>query len=253
MPGIRLQPGIIYGPILSRRLGRSLGINLLPTDRKTCSFDCLYCQYGPAKVIDLAKTQIVFPSVNAILQAVKHALMKPRTIEMLTFSGNGEPTLHPDFVEIVHRVFTLRNELRPEAKLAIFSNASRVIDPNIISTLGMFDVPMMKLDAGDVTTFQRLNRPSEGIDFNSLVSSLRKLPNLMIQSLLLDGEISNVHGDAYTAWASLLAELKPKLIHIYSTSRPTAYTGVKSVNAHRLKAITDELEERYQLNVMAFD
>lgn len=253
MSRIPLQPGIIYGPILSRRLGRSLGINLLPVNRKVCSFNCIYCQYGEGKVDDSKKNCTDFPSVSEVLDAVRHAMKKPRTIEFLTLSGNGEPTLHPDFVEIVQGILSLRKELRPEARLGIFTNASRVHEPGINVTLQMFDLPMMKLDSGEEVTFKAINRPAHSIQFQEIITGLKSLPHLMIQSLLFDGEVSNVRGDAYEAWASLLAELNPKLIHIYSTARPTACAGVEGVSFQRLNAIAQDLEKRYRLKVMTFD
>jgi len=253
MSRIPLQPGIIYGPILSRRLGRSLGINLLPVNRKVCSFNCIYCQYGEGKVDDSKKNCTDFPSVSEVLDAVRHAMKKPRTIEFLTLSGNGEPTLLPDFVEIVQGILSLRKELRPEARLGIFTNASRVHEPGINVTLQMFDLPMMKLDAGEEVTFKAINRPAHSIRFRELITGLKSLPRLMIQSLLFDGEVSNARGDSYEAWASLLAELNPKLIHIYSTARPTACAGVEGVSFQRLNAIAQDLEKRYRLKVMTFD
>lgn len=251
MSGIPLQSGIIYGPIFSRRLGRSLGINLLGSNQKVCSFDCLYCQYGQAHVIDTSR-HAGLPSVSEVLGHVERALKKPRTIEYLTFSGNGEPTLHPDFPEIVAGVILLRDRLRPDAKLAILSNSSRVNDSHVQLSLQLFDAPMMKLDAGDSCTFAAINRPVHFVSFQQIIEGLKALPNLMIQSLLLDGKISNVRGETYEAWASLLAELNPKEIHIYSIDRPTAYDGVDIVSPKRLQDIAEDLKERFHLNVKAF-
>lgn len=252
MSGIPLQAGIIYGPILSRRLGRSLGINLLPINRKVCSFDCVYCQYGPASIFDNPEKGDGFPSVTDVLLNIEKALKKPRTIDYLTFSGNGEPTLHPDFPEIVQGVVSLRNKLRPEVKLAILSNSSRVNDPNILSSLRMLDAPMMKLDAGDEKTFRAINRPARSVDFWEMVEGLKQVDHLMIQSLLVDGVVTNVRGDAYQAWAVTLAEMNPKEVHIYSTDRPTAFEGVEAVNFDTLEKIAADLQTRFNLVVKAF-
>ena len=110
----------------------------------------------------------------------------------------------------------------------------------------------MKLDAGDDSTFQKINRPAHFVNFQQIIEGLKGLPNLMIQSLLLDGKIANVRGEAYEAWASLLAELNPKEIHIYSIDRPTAYDGVEVVSPNRLQDIAEDLRERFDLTVTAF-
>lgn len=252
MSGIPLQPGIIYGPILSRRLGRSLGINLSGAHRKVCSFDCVYCQYGAEAVIDTNSTYVGWPSVEEVLAAVEKAIKKPRTIDYLTFSGNGEPTLHPDFAEIVSGVLSLRNQFRPDTKLAILSNSSRVTDPDIVLALQLLDSPMMKLDAGDELTFLAINRPAKGIHFGELVNGLKEIPNLMIQSLLIDGEVSNVSGDAYEAWAETLAELCPSETHIYSIERPTPSNRLLAVNPRKLQEISVDISTRFNLSAHPF-
>ena len=252
MSGIPLQAGITYGPILSRRLGRSLGINLLPVNRKVCTFDCVYCQYGAAKVSEALVNGAYFPPVSDVLLQVEKALMKPRTIDYLTFSGNGEPTIHPDFPEIVEGVITLRDRIRPDVKLAILSNSSCITQPSILSSLKRIDKPMMKLDAGDPQTFQMINRPAKSIDFWDMLAGLRSLPNLIIQSMLIDGKVANVRGDAYRSWVDLLVDLRPREIHIYSLDRPTAYDEVQPVSPQMLQSIAAELWEQHQLLVKAF-
>lgn len=252
MSGIPLQPWIIYGPILSRRLGRSLGINLLGALRKVCNFDCVYCQYGSASVLEGINAGDVFPTVEEVLKAVEKAIKKPRTIDYLTFSGNGEPTLHPGFADIVKGVLSLRNKFRPDAKLAILSNSSRVNDPEVIKALQLLDFPMMKLDAGDDQTFFAINRPAKEVHFMEMVDGLKQIPHLMIQSLLIDGEVSNVSGDAYEAWAETLAELRPSQTHVYSIDRPTPCKSVQAVNPRKLQEISLDLRTRFNLTVQAF-
>ncbi len=124
MAMIPLQRGIIYGPVASRRLGRSLGINLLPANCKLCSFDCVYCHYGRTQAKSLHPEEDAFPSVQEVLNAVEAALQGGLDFDYLTFSGNGEPTLHPNFAEIVFEVRILRDRLRPQVKLAVLSNSS---------------------------------------------------------------------------------------------------------------------------------
>jgi wyosine [tRNA(Phe)-imidazoG37] synthetase (radical SAM superfamily) len=252
MSGIPLQSNIIYGPILSRRLGRSLGINLMPENQKICSFDCIYCQYGENPDLMKMASRKGLPTISEVLYAVEEALKKPRTLDYLTFSGNGEPTIHPDFSEIVQAVKEIKDRIRPQVNLAVLSNSSRVVDPHVVAALRLMDAPMMKLDAGDEVTFQAINRPVTACHLVDILAGLKTMPNLMVQSMLLDGEESNIRGSAYEAWAEVLGELQPRKIHIYSTSRPTAHTQVRCVPPHKLKQIEKDLRERFELTVEAF-
>jgi len=229
-----------------------MGINLLPTDRKVCSFNCIYCQYGKTLPDDGLSSEIQLPSGSEIIEAVERALKKPRTIDCLTFSGNGEPTMHPEFSEIVHQVKFIRDRLRSATQLAIFSNASRLMDPEVLEAMAFFDAPMMKLDAGDENTFQTINRPEDGLSLNDLVEEMKVIPNLIVQSMLIDGPVSNIWGEPYQNWARLLNELHPQEIHIYSAERPSAEEDVGRVAPERLQQIALHLRERFGLNVLAF-
>lgn len=252
MSGIALQKGIVYGPILSRRLGRSLGINLLPTDCKVCSFDCVYCEYGRTDIITTHPDCSTLPTLEEVCQAVEKALKKPRTIETITFSGNGEPTLHPQFPEIVYAVMAIRDALRPQAQLAILSNASMIHINEIQKALENIEAPMMKIDAGDEETFKAINRPGRGVDFYKIVKGLKSLSNLIVQTMLIDGEVTNVRGEAYRAWADLIGELKPKKVHIYSIERPTAEFGVKRVPLEKLQNIAEDIHQRFGIRVEVY-
>lgn len=246
------QADIIYGPILSRRLGRSLGINLLGWGQKVCNYNCIYCECGSANPLEISRVTPVFPAVDDVLAVVARALKKPRTLDCITFSGNGEPTLHPDFCQIVQGVLTLRNKIRPGVKLAIFTNSSLVTHQEVFSSLQQFDLPMMKLDAGDENMFQAVNRPTKTICFSNLIFALREMPNLMIQSLLFDGQHSNAEGDRYEAWAQFLAALQPSAVHVYTVSRPPADLSVLAISNKKLMDIEDDLRKRFGLSVKAY-
>ena len=252
MSGISLQPGIIYGPILSRRLGRSLGVNLLPSNRKVCSFNCTYCQYGFTQELMLHPIRSTLPKPPEVYAAVEAALKKPRSIDYLTFSGNGEPTIHPDFPEIVRGVKAIKDKLRPDARLAILSNSSKVNDPEVAAALRLFDAPIMKLDAGDQDTFEAINQPFRGLEIDKIVKGLKRLPILFIQSVLVEGVVSNIKGEAFEHWVEKLVELHPRIVQIYSTERPTAQDELKCVSPKKLQEIAALLQERHQLNVHAY-
>jgi len=250
-----LQTGILYGPVNSRRLGRSLGINLLPSRYKLCSFDCLYCHYGrtPVKTLSPGEKYLPdLPSVAAVLQAVEEALRTRRDFDYITFSGNGEPTLHPHFPEIVAGINRLRDQLRPEVKLAILSNSTTVHRPHVQEILRLLDASIMKLDAGDPRTLAGLNRPAAAARLEHIIAGLQHVPGLVVQSVLVDGPVSNVQGQAFAAWLAALPEVRPTQVQIYSTDRPVAEAAVERVPPATLQRLAAEIEQRTWIPVHAY-
>jgi len=252
MQTLKLQSGIIYGPITSRRLGRSLGINLSPTAYKLCSFDCVYCQYGRTQVKTDQAQEDTLPRVSEVLAAVEKALAVVPTIDYLTFSGNGEPTLHPRFPKIVAGVRTLRDRLCPDAKLALLSNSTTAHLPRIKEALKLIDVPIMKLDAGDTSTFVKVNRPAPAVKLTNILEGLRGIHNLTIQSVLITGVMNNITKPALQAWTEALAQIQPDQIQIYSTDRPVPLAGVERVPPDQLQYIADQVEAITELPAVAY-
>jgi wyosine [tRNA(Phe)-imidazoG37] synthetase (radical SAM superfamily) len=251
MSVLPLETGIVYGPIRSRRLGLSLGVNLLPTRYKLCSFDCIYCHYGHTHVKSLNPDPRGLPRSHEVLRAVEAALHKFPHLDTITFSGNGEPTLHPAFAKIAAAVRELRDDLAPGVKLALFSNATTVHLASVREALPLFDLPMLKLDAGDPHTLAAINRPTPGTSWRSIFEGLRQIPNLVIQSVLIDGEVTNVKGATFEAWVEALAQLRPARVQIYSTDYPVPESGVERVLPYELKRIAGIVEERTGLQIDA--
>jgi wyosine [tRNA(Phe)-imidazoG37] synthetase (radical SAM superfamily) len=218
---LSLQRGITYGPVLSRRLGRSLGINLLPAKRKVCNFNCRYCQYGWTDPSLLAATTAAdFPTVAEVLDAVAvtlGALAAPPAY--LTFSGNGEPTLHPLFGELVDGITGLRDRLAPRARTAILSNASRAVEPEIRQALSRLDARIMKLDAGTEAGFRRYNDPVGGLTLAAVVEGLRALPDTTLQTLLTSGPSGNLDAAELDAWLELVVSIRPRAVQLYTLDR----------------------------------
>jgi wyosine [tRNA(Phe)-imidazoG37] synthetase (radical SAM superfamily) len=252
MNTLPLETAITYGPLFSRRLGRSLGVNLLPFDCKVCSFDCIYCHYGRTTVHTVAPENITFPDINVVLQAVEAALRRYPHVDYLTFSGNGEPTLHPHFTAIAAKTRRLRDEIAPNVKLALFSNATTAHLPHIQAALRDFDTPILKLDAGDPATLARINRPAAGVTLDSIITGLKATPNLIVQSVLIDGEVSNSKGEALEAWITALDIIRPAAVQIYSTDYPVPDTGVERVPPYILKRIAQETAQRTGLHIEVF-
>jgi wyosine [tRNA(Phe)-imidazoG37] synthetase (radical SAM superfamily) len=251
MSALELQAGVTYGPINSRRLGRSLGINLLPAERKLCTFDCVYCQYGSARPVSVRARG--FPTVETVMEGVEKALrLQSSPPDYLTFSGNGEPTLHPRFAEIVREVCRLRDRACPETMVAVLSNSSRVNDPEVRRAIAALDDPIMKLDAGDPVTLAKINRPAEGISFEEIMEGLAGLPGLIIQSMIISGRVQNARGDAHERWLAAIAELSPEEVQIYSSERPVAETGVQQVSKDELDDLAARAEQRIGVPIRAY-
>ena len=247
-----LKHEIIYGPVNSRRLGRSLGINLLPVRRKVCSFDCIYCQYGRTRTKTLDPNPEGFPTLDDVVAAVEIALTSGPVFDSFTFSGNGEPTLHPRWPEIVEAVARLRDRHRPAGRLSLLSNASTAARPSVMAALARIDAPIMKLDAGDDATLTAIDCPIGGITLETILEGLSKVRGLIIQTLMVEGAVTNSSGSALENWLGALARLSPVQVQIYSTDRPAPVAGVARVPPERLQQIAAQATDQIGLDVRAF-
>jgi wyosine [tRNA(Phe)-imidazoG37] synthetase (radical SAM superfamily) len=218
---IPLQDGIIYGPLESRRLGTSLGINLSPTSHKSCNFNCIYCQYGPNDETVNSYDPDRVPEVEEVRQALRKKLRNLNgEPDHLTFSGNGEPTIHPKFNRVAKEVRKVRDKHSPDSKIALLSNSSTVTNQAIRDTInsGLIDLAEMKLDAGTQESFLEINRPA--VDYQKVLRGLQRLEDFVIQSIKFRGEVDNL-GDA-EKWIQVVGRLQPEAVQIYSLDRPAA-------------------------------
>lgn len=236
------QEKIVYGPVFSRRLGRSFGVNLFCA-KKVCSYNCVYCELGKTLTPTFHPSNKRCYPKEVILDAVEKSLNKPRTIQHLTLSGNGEPTLHPDFYDIVLGIREMIDQLRPEIKFALLTNGTRSSDQDIQEAYQLVDTTMIKLDAGDPETFEKINRPVPGFDFDNLLNGLKQTPNLILQCCLMDGDINNVRGKPYNAWIGLLKTIDPEKVYLYTIERPISDQVVKRVPLEKLLKIQCELQD----------
>jgi wyosine [tRNA(Phe)-imidazoG37] synthetase (radical SAM superfamily) len=249
---LSLKEGIIYGPVRSRRLGYSLGINVLPLGRKTCPFDCVYCQYGWTGVhTAIARDRgSSFPVADEVGESLARALTEfvdsPVRPAYLTFSGHGEPTLHPDFDRVVDRVIAARNARLPAAKTAILSNSALVRSLPVRKALLKLDQRIMKLDCGTPEVFKRFNRPCPGVHLDDItegLASLARLAPLTIQSLFCSGEGGNFNSRNIRAWMERLKSIRPAFVQIYSLDRPFPAPGLVPVPDDmllRIKRLSEE-------------
>jgi len=234
-----LQVDILYGPVRSRRLGRSLGINLLPGAYKLCPFNCVYCHYGWTKVhtLDVAPYVQDLPTPYQVAERVTLAARSALDFDHLTFSGNGEPTLHPQFAELVREVAGIRDRYRPKARLALLSNSTGLLRPGIQECLRHIDLEVFKLDAGTEETFRQVNRPVPEVTFSQIVDRLAALQGVCLQTLLVEGSPCNASGRELESYFQHVARIHPEEVHIYSIDRPVPAPHLRRVPPARLQEI----------------
>jgi len=253
--GIPLKSGIIYGPVRSRRLGRSLGLNVSPVSYKLCSFNCVYCQYGWTDVhtLDTKPYAGDFPTVDDFTSALERILIEQKSegIDNITFSGNGEPTLHPRFADLVDIAAELKKKYYPAARLGVLTNSSTVIMDKVHSALGRLDFRIMKLDAGNPETFREINRPCPQVDYQEILRYLKSMPNVTLQTMFVDGKFSNIGKQQLAAWIERVGEIKPIKAQIYSLHRPAAASLLKEVPAEKLGEIAARTEDAIGVSVEA--
>ncbi|MFN8207224.1 MAG: radical SAM protein [Bacteroidales bacterium] len=246
-----LFDSLVFGPVFSRRLGRSLGINLLPVDAKLCNYDCIYCECGWSGIADpegmhYPRHQLVAHELERRLEEI---LQHGEEIDAITFAGNGEPTLHPQFPAIVRSVNDLRNRFFPSAKTAVLSNASRIHLEEVREAVLMTDIHMLKLDAGSEETYRLLNGPPAGFSLERLMENLSLIrQGLVIQSLFVRGMVNgklvdNTRPEETEAWLGKLRILKPEKVIVYSIERDTAADGLKAVPAGELEQLAERVRQ----------
>ncbi len=249
MAGI-LFDEIVFGPVKSRRFGVSLGINLLPLHGKFCSFNCIYCECGltgedkKEKPLLFSAAEIA-SSLRSRFEALKTGGLDPDNI---TFAGNGEPTLHPDFETIIDNTINLRNEFFPKAKITVLSNATRLDREKVKSALLRIDNNVLKLDAGTNATFQAINRPTHPITLEKIIEELKKFEgNLVIQTMLIRGEVEgkqvdNTTEEELTLLLEHIREIAPTLVMLYPIDRQTPYRTLEKVPEPEFRALAARIE-----------
>jgi wyosine [tRNA(Phe)-imidazoG37] synthetase (radical SAM superfamily) len=251
---LQMQEGILYGPVKSRRYGRSLGINLMPAKDKLCSFNCVYCHYGPTRrcTIHADKFAADLPQADDVICAVEQAMKSDTVFDLITFSGNGEPTLHPDFPELADVVVDLRNRYRPQVKVALLSNSSGLIFEGVRRVLGRLDLPVMKLDVGSARVFRAINRPVRDVTFEEITYLLSDAGDIILQTVLVDGSPTNITPLDLHAYFEQLIRIRPVEVHIYSIDRPVADSNIRLVPPDRLHQIATQAKTETGIEVKVF-
>ncbi len=244
-----LFDSIVYGPIRSRRLGVSLGMNLMPTTAKLCTFDCVYCECGWNQPV----SHPIIPTREQVREALASRLvaLSPNSIDVITFSGNGEPTLHPEFLGIIEDTCALRDQYCPKAKISVLSNSTQLGRQDVVEALRLCDNRILKLDSAIDATMRLIDKP---VNTNLTVEQIAQWLALFngdftLQTCFLRGEycgqtIDNTTSEELKAWYSMIERLHPQQVMIYVIDRATPLQTLSKVPAAEMEAIAAPLREK---------
>ncbi len=239
---------IIFGPVQSRRLGLSLGVNLLPLSSKICTFNCIYCECGwnmHGASTRLNSREQVRSGLEAKLTQMRE---QGRLPDVITFAGNGEPTMHPEFEQIIDDTLRLRDSLAPDAKVSVLSNATMLHRPDVVRALKRVDNNILKLDSAFDSTVRAMNQPQNpDYTVEGTVEALRQFDGrLIVQTMFLAGEWNGTHIDNTTdaevsAWLGLIARIAPSCVMIYTIDRDTPAENLTKIPRERMELIADRV------------
>lgn len=245
-----LFPSPVFGPVHSRRLGVSLGVNLLPADGKHCSFDCIYCECGYNKG-NRPKSKLPTRSEVAVALEKKLQEMQSEGVlpDVITFAGNGEPTAHPAFEEIIEDTISLRDRYCPAAKVSVLSNASFIGRPSVHRALMKVDNNILKLDTVDEEYIRLVDRPCKGFDLHAIIEGLKSFHgHVIIQTMFMKGihegqDVDNTSDRYVLPWIEVLKEIKPSSVMIYTIERETPDQNLQKASPEALHRISHLLEQ----------
>ena len=235
---------VVFGPIRSRRLGSSLGINLLPEEGKICTFDCIYCECGWNKD---GRNDTKLPSAERVRKALEIKLQRcfanQVPIDSITFSGDGEPTLNPEFPQIIDDTIALRNNYFPHSKITVLSNATMVHKPEVFNALRKVDNPTMKIDAPTNALIEKINHPAPGYDIHRVVEALKRFNgDFILQTMFLKSrDFDSSSPEVLNGWMDIVRVLKPREVMVYTIDRPTPEEGLQKFTVDEMRVLVQPL------------
>ena len=243
-------PSPVFGPIKSRRLGISLGVNLLPADGKICTFDCIYCECG---FNSERRPKRRIPQRHEVADALEMKLAEMKADgalpDVITFAGNGEPTVHPQFNEIIDDTIALRDRYCPDAKVSVLTNATMLSKPTVFEALLKVDNNILKLDTVDTAYIKRVDRPNGRYDVREIIGYMKKFRGkAVIQTMFLKGEVDGIDVnntvEEYVApWIEAVKEIAPREVMIYTIDRETPQKGLIKATHEELDRIVKRLTD----------
>ena len=243
-----LFDSIVYGPIRSRRLGVSLGVNLMPTTAKLCTFDCVYCECGWNQPV----MHPTLPTRDEVREALRTQLSTLQSqLDVITFSGNGEPTLHPDFLGIIEDTCALRDEYCPKAKVSVLSNSTQLGRKDVVEALRLCDNRILKLDSAIDTTMRLVDKPvnaqltvGQVVEWLSAFDGDFTLQTCFLRGVYEGQVIDNTTDEELRAWYEVVDKLHPKQVMIYVIDRETPLKTLEKIPADKMEAIAAPLRKK---------
>ena len=247
-----IYPSPIFGPIKSRRLGVSLGINLLPGDGKVCTFDCIYCECG---LNAQRRPKSKLPTRQQVAEALEQKLQQMQAEgiapDVLTFAGNGEPTAHPDFAHIIDDTLALRDRYFAEAKVSVLTNATRIVNDDVFDALKRVDNNIVKLDTVDINYITRVDRPVGRYNLEDIIARMKAFEGrCVIQTLFMRGvdgdgiSVDNTTPEYVIPWLEAVTHIAPREVMIYTIDRETPIQGLQKASPDILDNIVIQLKQR---------
>ena len=248
-----LREETVFGPIFSRRLGSSLGINLLPEKGKICNFDCIYCECGWNRD---GRNDTVLPTAEKVSNDLERMLVKLQKegtpVDSITFSGDGEPTLNPEFPQIIDDTLRLRNQYYPSAKVSVLSNATRVHLPEVFAALRKVDNPIMKIDAPTNELIAKINNPAPGYDVQRVIEALKQFGGeFVLQTCMLRSpDFDSSQPEVVVPMMDIVRLLKPREWMVYTIDRPTPMQGLQKFSPNEMKALVKPIiDEGFKVQI----
>lgn len=241
-----LREEVVFGPIKSRRLGWSLGINLLPTKGKICNFDCIYCECGwNADGRDDTKLPSAAEVRSALEAKLADILLEGTRVDSITFSGDGEPTLNPDFARIIDDTIALRDIYCPQAKVSVLTNATKLLSDTVFGALRKVDAPILKLDAPTDERARKINGALPSFRVDDVVKGMKRFEgDFILQTMFLKSDdFDSLEPQMLAKWMDIVRELRPRLIMAYTIARPTPQSGLSAFSAAQIREALKPLED----------
>jgi wyosine [tRNA(Phe)-imidazoG37] synthetase (radical SAM superfamily) len=249
--------GIVYGPYAAENNSTTVGINPLGTGEKACSFNCVYCDLGKTEVrLNKVKNGITLPLLSDIEREITDAFKKIHAsgpvIDSITISGNGEPTLHPEFAEIAKMLVTARDLWLPGKPIKLYTNGVGLDTRKIVDGANLLDQRLVKLDAGGDRLFKLVNAPLSRTNLPRVLNGIRNLKDVSTQSLFFEGSISNTQPADIDEWLEVIAMIRPQVVFIHGLRRVSATPGLVRCEEDTLYAIASRLERKTQIKATVF-
>jgi len=247
--------GIIYGPFPHELYGQALGINLLGNEKKICSFNCVYCDLGKTELrLNQLKSSSALPSFEDTERAIQEAFQKIHAsgpaVDTVIVSGNGEPTLHPEFPEIAKQIVAARERWLPGRPIVLYTNGVGLDTRKVFDSANLFDERIVKIDAGGDRLFKAVNAPLSRTNLARILNGIRNLKDVIIQSLFFEGDVTNTKPSDVDEWLEVIAIVKPKGVQIHGLTRTPTSPGLVRCHEDTLYAIASRLERKTQIKAI---